>query len=85
MVKVVTLETKQLSGSQSIWISLAVRSISSQSQEFYRKMKSGAMLPNLVIRYCKINYVYSIKMPQKHAIKNALNSPRSRRTPGAWK
>ena len=80
MVKVVMLETKQLSGSQSIWISLAVRSISSQSQELYRKMKSGAMLLNLVMRYCKINPVYSI-MPQKHAIKTHSIAC----VEGAWK
>ena len=74
MVKVVMLETKQLSGYQTIWINLAVRSISSQSQELYRRIKSGAMLLNQAMRYCKINYMCLIKMPQKHAIKNVLNT-----------
>ena len=31
------------------------------------------MLLNQAMRYCKINYMYLIKMPQKHAMKNVLN------------
>ena len=32
------------------------------------------MLLNQAMRYCKINYMCLIKIPQKHAIKNVLNT-----------